>query len=102
MQALYQYWLPCLTESKLYTDEESKTDPVMLETIWESVRTFRISKHSSDLIVFSHQWNAMMWPYTNTIDFQKEYITCILSGSVYPFFHKQEKELMLETGCVCV
>ena len=44
MQALYQYWLPCLTESKLYTDEEGKTDPVMLETIWESVRTFRISK----------------------------------------------------------
>ena len=57
--------------------------------------------NSSDLIVFSHQWNAMMWPYTTTV-FQKEYITCIMSGSVYLFFHKQEKELILETGCVCV
>ena len=37
MQALYQYWLLCLTESKLYTDEEGP-DQAIREAVWESVR----------------------------------------------------------------
>ena len=51
-------------------------------------------------IWLSFHINGMLW-CGHTV-FQKEYITCIMSGSVYLFFHKQEKELILETGCVCV
>ena len=31
LQALFQYWFLCLTDSKLYTDEEAIPDPAMTE-----------------------------------------------------------------------
>ena len=91
MQALYQYWLLRLTESKLYTDEEGKPDPAIKEAVCESVRDsshYTIQKSFPTLsgCLLSLMKCFLCGQTQIPLSFKRNISPFTLSAPVYPFF----------------
>ena len=105
MQALYQYWLLRLTESKLYTDEEGKPDPAIKEAVCESVGD---SSHYTIQKSFPTLSGCLLSLMKCFFCVARHKSPCLSKG-IYHHLHCLllytlsflNKKCFRETGCVC-